>query len=52
MEDVAEQRLAGDLAVWLIMDLWHAPALRRRLLVGWLMVITSLILLAYWFGLG
>jgi len=34
------------------MGLRHAPAMWRRLLLGWLIVVTSLILLAYWLGLG
>ena len=28
------------------MELWHAPALWRRLVVGWLVVVTALITLA------
>ena len=47
--------LSAFKGLWVIgefMDLRHAPALWRRLLVGWLMVILSLIVLAYWLGLG
>lgn len=33
------------------MDLRHAPALWRNLLLGWLVFVTSMILLAYWIGL-
>jgi heme/copper-type cytochrome/quinol oxidase subunit 4 len=32
------------------MELRHAPALWRRLLVGWLVLVTTGILLAYWIG--
>jgi heme/copper-type cytochrome/quinol oxidase subunit 4 len=32
------------------MELRHAPALWRRLLVGWLMLVTTGIVLAYWMG--
>ena len=32
------------------MELRHAPALWRRLLVGWLVLVTSGIVLAYWIG--
>jgi hypothetical protein len=32
------------------MELRHAPALWRRLLVGWLVFVTSGIVLAYWTG--
>jgi hypothetical protein len=32
------------------MELRHAPALWRRLLVGWLVFVTSGIVLAYWVG--
>lgn len=47
--------LATFKGLWVMadfMDLRHAPALWRRLLVGWLLVVTSLILLAYWLGMG
>lgn len=47
--------LAAFKGLWVIgnfMDLWHAPALWRRLLVGWLLVVITFILLAYWLGLG
>ena len=33
------------------MALRHAPALWRNLLIGWLVFVTSMILLAYWLGL-
>jgi len=33
------------------MELRHAPAMWRRLLLGWLIAVSSLILLAYWLGL-
>jgi hypothetical protein len=32
------------------MDLRHAPALWRNLLVGWLVFVIGMILLAYWIG--
>ena len=32
------------------MELRHAPALWRRLLVGWLVLVTGGIVLAYWIG--
>ena len=32
------------------MDLRHAPALWRSLLVGWLVFVIGMILLAYWIG--
>jgi uncharacterized membrane protein len=32
------------------MELRHAPALWRNLLVGWLGFVISMILLAYWLG--
>ncbi|MGB4359928.1 MAG: cytochrome C oxidase subunit IV family protein [Rhodoferax sp.] len=32
------------------MDLRHAPALWRNLLVGWLVFVVGMILLAYWIG--
>ena len=32
------------------MELRHAPVLWRRILVGWLVVVTSGIVLAYWIG--
>lgn len=32
------------------MDLRHAPALWRNLLVGWLVFVIGMILLAYWTG--
>jgi hypothetical protein len=32
------------------MELRHAPALWRRLLVGWLVLVTAGIVLAYWIG--
>lgn len=32
------------------MDLRHAPALWRNLLVGWLVFVIGMILLAYWMG--
>jgi hypothetical protein len=38
---------------WVINDfmaLRHAPALWRRVVVGWLGIVTCLILLAYWIG--
>lgn len=47
--------LAVFKAVWVMddfMGLRHAPVLWRRLLLGWLITVTSLILLAYWLGLG
>lgn len=33
------------------MDLRHAPAFWCNLLVGWLVFVTTMILLAYWLGL-
>ena len=33
------------------MDLRHAPALWRNLLVGWLIFVIGMILLAYWIGM-
>jgi len=33
------------------MDLRHAPALWRYLLLGWLVFVIGMILLAYWLGL-
>ena len=33
------------------MDLRHAPALWRNLLIGWLVFVIGMILLAYWLGL-
>jgi hypothetical protein len=33
------------------MDLRHAPALWRNLLLGWLVFVIGMILLAYWLGL-
>lgn len=38
----------GLWVVYDFMDLRHAPALWRRLLVGWLLGVTALIVLAYW----
>jgi hypothetical protein len=32
------------------MDLRHAPALWRNLLVGWLIFVIGMVLLAYWIG--
>lgn len=32
------------------MDLRHAPALWRNLLVGWLIFVIGMVLLAYWMG--
>jgi hypothetical protein len=32
------------------MELRHAPVLWRRILVGWLVLVTSGIVLAYWIG--
>ncbi len=32
------------------MELRHAPVLWRRILVGWLVLVTSGIVLAYWVG--
>lgn len=32
------------------MDLRHAPALWRNLLIGWLVFVVGMILLAYWIG--
>jgi len=40
--------------LWVIydfMDLRHAPKLWKRLLVGWLIFVTGMIVLAYWIGL-
>jgi cytochrome c oxidase subunit 4 len=39
---------------WIIedfMELRHAPALWRRLLIGWLLFVIGMILLAYWLAL-
>lgn len=47
--------LAVFKGAWVIvdfMDLRHAPALWRRLLLGWLLAVTSVIMLAYWLGMG
>lgn len=44
--------IKGLLVILDFMGLRHAPQLWRRLLVGWLLVVTSLIMLAYWIGLA
>ena len=43
--------IKGLLVILDFMGLRHAPRLWRRLLVGWLIFVTSLIVLAYWIGL-
>lgn len=43
--------LKGLWVIYDFMELRHAPALWRRLLVGWLGLVISLIVLAYWVGL-
>lgn len=45
--------LAAAKGLWVIydfMELRHAPALWKRLLVGWLGFVTGMIVLAYWIG--
>lgn len=40
--------------LWVIndfMELRHAPALWRRIIIGWLLVVVMLIAVAYWMGL-
>ncbi len=40
--------------LWIIMnfmELRHAPALWRSLLIGWLVFVTSMIMFAYWLSL-
>ena len=41
----------GFLVIDDFMGLRHAPSLWRRLLVGWLTLVTSMIVLAYWISL-
>ncbi len=41
----------GRLVILDFMELRHAPALWRALLEGWLILVSSLILLAYWISL-
>ncbi|MES2878718.1 MAG: cytochrome C oxidase subunit IV family protein [Pseudomonadota bacterium] len=43
--------IKGFLVILDFMDLRHAPPLWRRLLVGWLVFVVSMIVLAYWIGL-
>ena len=46
--------MAAAKGLWVIydfMELRHAPRMWRVLLVGWLTFVTSMIVLAYWFGL-
>ncbi|MDE2401993.1 MAG: cytochrome C oxidase subunit IV family protein [Burkholderiales bacterium] len=40
----------GILVILDFMELRHAPVLWRRLMVGWLTVVVTAILLAYWVG--
>ncbi len=47
----AMSALKGLWVIYDFMELRHAPALWRRLLVGWLGLVISLIVLAYWVGL-
>lgn len=42
--------LKGLWVIYDFMDLRHAPSLWRRLLVGWLLFVTGMIVLAYWIG--
>lgn len=39
------------LVIYDFMELRHAPRLWRLLLVGWLVLVSALIVLAYWIGL-
>ena len=41
----------GFLVIYDFMELRHAPRMWRVLLVGWLILVTSMIVLAYWIGL-
>ena len=41
----------GFLVIYDFMELRHAPRMWRVLLVGWLIFVTSMIVLAYWIGL-
>lgn len=41
----------GRLVILEFMELRHAPALWRLLLEGWLILVASLILIAYWISL-
>jgi hypothetical protein len=46
--------MAAAKGLWVIydfMELRHAPRMWRVLLVGWLIFVTSMIVLAYWIGL-
>lgn len=40
----------GLLVIDDFMELRHAPSLWRNLLVGWLGIVISMVLLAYWLG--
>lgn len=41
----------GAAVIMDFMALRHAPVLWRNMLLGWLVFVTSMILLAYWIGL-
>lgn len=43
--------IKGFLVIYDFMELRHAPRMWRVLLVGWLIFVTSMIVLAYWIGL-
>jgi cytochrome c oxidase subunit 4 len=43
--------IKGLLVIYDFMELRHAPRLWKLLLVGWLVFVTSMIVLAYWIGL-
>lgn len=43
--------IKGFLVIYDFMELRHAPPLWTRLLVGWLIFVTSMIVLAYYIGL-
>lgn len=42
--------IKGRLVVLDFMELRHAPPLWRRIIEGWLMLVTTLMLVAYYFG--
>ena len=48
---IAIAYLKGRWVVLDFMELRHAPRLWKLLLVGWLVFVTSMIVLAYWIGL-
>jgi hypothetical protein len=43
--------IKGFFVIYDFMELRHAPRMWRVLLVGWLIFVTSMIVLAYWIGL-